>query len=251
MKKLLLIFLMFSMAAFAHAGQVLPNTPYTLLDHPDGNLTNPPLVTYGLRIGDDTWSVEQDGASASMIWDGVGFASMGGTASFNADDTLWNFSYLMFNATASAGGFKSTSGSGVLSNGSTTYFLTGKASGDATARFLPDNHRCGSVDCVGEPMAIIGRGWWDVIKVENELPEVQPLVTLAIEAMKSDEWDLYDRKMVEIYGKCESDGWNKCMKLHGDFLVQAVPVPAALPLLGSALLGFSVFSRRKKADVQS
>ncbi|MEM7304917.1 MAG: hypothetical protein AAF372_05275 [Pseudomonadota bacterium] len=246
-KKLLLSILIFSMAAFAHASQVLPNTEYTLLDHPDGAIANPPAVTYGLRIVNETWSVEQDGAVATMEWNGVNFAQMGGTASNNATDALWNFEYLMFGAVPSADGFIATAGTGILSDGNTAYFLTGKFDGDAVARFLPDGHRCAGEPCANGMDTIVGRGWWDVLKIE--LPDAQPMVKLAVDAMRDGKLDLYDERMADIYGRCEADGWNKCMKkLHGDFLVQAVPVPAAVWLFGSALVGLVGLRRNRQTS---
>jgi hypothetical protein len=254
MKKLLLSLLLFSLAALAHAGTVLPGVTYTVLDHPDAALTSdgPPPISYGIRIFESqTWSFEQDGASVQMQWnDGLGVATMTGQVSNNADDSPWMFNYSMFGATAATGGFISTSATGLLSNGAgITYLLNGVLDGDAVARFLADSYRCGSVDCIGDPMAIVGRGWFDAFAVDtSEDSSWSPMIDLMYTAMYEDDWDTYNAQKVLIIDKCY-EAYSPCtMDLTGDFIVTAVPVPAAVWLFGSALVGLVGLRRKQQTS---
>ena len=228
MKRWAFLLLLSLVVASAHASIVEQDVPYILSDHPDAvltdlDLTNP--ITYGLRLdslggtnAENTFSTEQDGAFVTLLWSGTQ-VTIQGQVSRNSDNSLWDVSYILEGVTATATGFEvlasgGGSGSGMISNetGTKEFELFGKAADDVIFTALGDGHRCGDprsgVECTTDR---IGRGWLKVFKDKD------------------------------YYKKDITHGTN-------DWLVQLtpVPVPAALPLMLSGLLGFAFFSRKNK-----
>lgn len=273
MKKLLsILILFFFVVSFVHAANVVPNVPYKLYDHPDGVLTSM-TVSYGLRLDslggsaeERTFSTQSDFGSY-LYWnesDPAGAIIFGGLTR-NSDSTQWGVVYIM-DATASATGYTSTQGIGLLFGAGGLYGFTGKQgmSGEADGlSFLAqgDGHR------LPDSTSEVGRGWLNVYDLGQFLQqdmaeeEMGMTTTQMLSLISSeDNWESRDRryywkeKLKYLVGICHeyeeecdiTDGYN-------DWLVtmKPVPVPAALPLLGSALLGFSVFARRKKQEIQA
>ena len=194
---------------------IMQNQEYFLLDHPDGALVGS-HGPYGLRIdaiappvgAGPTFSTQLGGASARLVWTG-NTASIIGTLWNNETETLWDVVQQFNDVVAVAGGFTAGSGSLTLTDDMNNIFTF-----DATPAgnvFTADDsgHRCAShMDCG----PLVARGW-----------------------------------VVPKYGDFEKDKYGKIRYGTNDWLVQLtpVPVPAALPLLLSGLLGFSFFSRRR------
>lgn len=218
MKRLgLAIILLFTISA-ANAASVIPNLTYILGDHPDGNLTSLPDVSYGLRLDDPTFSMvgsggdgsngaktfstTQETASVSLFWDNMAdmddsndIVTITGQLSRNSDNSIWDLTYTLTDITAVTDGFAAASASGTLSNGGTNFTLDGEANTSGYVFLaLGDGHRLAN-DTTSE----VARGW-----LLPPGPTEDWLVTLT-----------------------------------------PVPVPAALPLLLSGILGFSFFSRKK------
>ena len=227
MKRWAFLFLISLVASSAHAAIVEQDVPYILSDHPDAALTDLGLanpITYGLRLdslggsaAERTFSTTQDGAFVTLLWSGTQ-VTIEGQVSRNSDNSLWDVSYILEGVTATGTGFEVLAsggggGSGVISNddNSFEFDLFGKAGNDVIFTALGDGHRCddpqSGVECTTDR---IGRGWLKV----------------------------YEQK--DSYKKDITHGYN-------DWLVQLtpVPVPAALPLMLSGLLGFAFFSRKK------
>ena len=254
----------------------MPNVPYKLFDHPYGNLTSdgPPPVNYGLRLdslggtaAERTFSTQSD-IGSYLYWnesDPAG-AIIIGALTRNSDLSQWGVVYIM-DATASATGYTSTQGIGLLIGAGGLYGFTGMQ-GDSGEQdglsFIAqgDGHRL-----PGDNSSEVGRGWLNVYDlgqflngpmVEQEMGMTTTQMLAAVSA--EDNWESGDRrhywkeKLKYLVGICH-EYERKCNITDGanDWLVtmKPVPVPAALPLLGSALLGFSVFSRRKKHEIQA
>ena len=197
---------------------IVQNQQYFLQDHPDGVLVDS-HGPYGLRIdaiappvgAGPTFSTQLGGASAILEWVGT-TASIVGTLWNNTTNQLWTVNQQFTDVVAVAGGFTAGSGSLTLTDEMNNVFTF-----DATPTgnvFIADDsgHRCGShMDCG----PLVARGW-----------------------------------VVPKYGEFEKDKYGKIRYGTNDWLVQLtpVPVPAALPLLLSGLLGFSFFSRRRAAS---
>ena len=206
--------LLFICAVSVSHASVIQNQEYLLLDHPDGALTG--SGPYGLRVDSiapptgsgPTFSVSTNGASVILEWIGSS-ATISGQLWNNTTNQLWGVSQTFSGVTSVAGGFQAGNGELILTDPSNNVFLF-----DATPAgnvFTADDsgHRCnGHVDCG----PLTARGW---IKPKS--------------------------------GYFEKDKYGKIVTGSNDWLVQLtpVPVPAALPLLISGLLGFSFFSRRK------
>lgn len=225
MKRLSSLFLSVFLVAFAVNAQATTLVPglYQLLDHPDAALTDTSLadpISYGLRLdalggtaAERTFSAEQDGAFVTLDWDGS-TAVISGSFSNNATNELWTIIYTLTSTMNTAEGFEVSgatgSGSGSLTNGMTVIDLAGEsiASGIIFSA-LTDGHRCSGEPCIDGEDTAVARGWLEIT----------------------------------IGGVSSAQGSN-------DFLVQLtpVPLPAALPLLMSGILGFSVFSRRKSVS---
>ena len=238
MRRILLL-LSIALVAFAfnaQAASVVPNQLYQLLDHPDGSLTNlPDGVSYGVRVdalggsaANRTFSTEQDGASVTLFWDGAtNIVTITGQVSNNRTNELFDLNYVLQPATTAAGpdgGFEVLSDSlgfsatGTLSNGDITIDLVGSnPNNNNIFRALGDNHRCGTAPCVSD---LVARGWIDVV-LNGEFNDVE-----------------FD------------DAYFSRSQSVNDFLVQLqpVPIPAALPLLFSGMLGFSLFARKKSVS---
>ena len=268
MKKILsIIFLTFFVASFANAANVVPNLLYQLYDHPDGNLG----TNYGLRLD----SINPGGSAASrtfstqstlgsyLFWneENPSGAAIFGQLTRNSDLTEWLVIYVM-DATASATGYTSTVGAGLLWNGGNQlYGLLGKQNGDGLSFIAQgDGHR------LPNNTDEVGRGWLKVFDLGQFLPEpimeeengmsmTQLLAAAVSDDMRDEQnrhsWKERLKKLIFVCKKYEE----KCDITKGtnDWLVtmQPVPVPAALPLLASGLLGFSVFARKKAKAAQS
>lgn len=194
---------------------IVENQQYFLLDHPDGGLVGS-HGPYGLRIdaiappvgAGPTFSTQLGGASAILEWTGT-TASIMGTLWNNTTSTLWTVDQQFTDVVAVSGGFQAGAGTLTLIDEMDNMFVF-----DATPTgnvFVADDsgHRCGShMDCG----PLVARGW-----------------------------------VIPKYGDFEKDYYGKIIPGTNDWLVQLtpVPVPAALPLLISGLLGFTFFSRRK------
>ena len=281
MKKILSILVLFFVAAsMSHAAKVEPGVKYDLWDHPDAYYSNnAPYVNYGARFdslggtpAQNTFSVTENKADMKLIWSkepGVGL--MYGLLSNNDTGNTWATGYLM-NAEHTDKGFVSTKGIGLLYDiaDKNLYLYTGKQNSDGYS-FIgqADNHRCGHRDdCKEKEHNKVGRGWMDLYQLKlhdhddddryEDMTMTQMMAMMVepngLERMMED--DGWERRLKAILGACYDKENQKCMYLGdhtNDWLVQMkpVPVPAALPLLGSALLGFSVFSRRKKQEIQA
>ncbi|MEM8843998.1 MAG: PEP-CTERM sorting domain-containing protein [Pseudomonadota bacterium] len=262
MKKIIsILFISLFVTSVANAAPVVPNTLYQLFDHPDGALgTNYGLrcdaCAYGGTAEERTWSTQSDFGSY-LYWneeDPSGAAIFGGLTR-NSDSSQWGVVYIM-DATASATGYTSTVGAGLLfGGGGQLYGFLGKQNNNGTSFIAQgDGHRLpGDHDEVG-------RGWLDVYDLGQFLPQPmmeeemtmnQLLAAAAADDMRDREtrhrWVARLKKL--IYACHEYERKCDITKGSNDWLVtmNPVPVPAALPLLASGLLGFSVFSRRKNA----
>ena len=273
-KKLIPFLILFFLSTSLHAASVVSDLVYTMFDHPDGALTSP-TIDYGLRVDSLASLSGGDGSNEAATfstqstfgsyhyWDSASSTSfLFGDLTRNSDSSNWQVFYTSFNTTGNMDGYTSATGIGLLTNGSDTYILTGKqnSSGDA---FIAqgDGHRCGSVDCLRAPddsWQEVARGWLYVFS--SPLGDVSEYLlfdevlaallggTYADEAVDylsglADELKYFLRGCKYEY-KCRDITRNT-----NDWLVQLqpVPIPAALPMLLSGLLGFSVFSRRRKA----
>lgn len=160
--------------ASVSAGVIVPGT-YALHDHEDAALHKqfPTEVFYGLRLDQldvtglsaldaaltRTFSVEQDGASVLLTWDGGTTATISGVLSHNIDNVLWDVTYTLSGVTlVGTSGFEATMGSGLMvsqANPADFFNLTGKTDGSGKAsRFLADGHRL-----TGDNMTPVFRGW--------------------------------------------------------------------------------------------
>ena len=225
MKRWGLFILLSFVISSAHSAMVEQGTLYTLSDHPDSVLTSLPDITYGLRLdslggsaAERTFSTTQNGAFVTLLWSG-NTVTIEGEVSRNSDDSLWNVLYTLTGITPVAGSglevlLASGSGSGVISDGMNSFQLAGQANTAGTIfSALGDGHRCEAPTTSGEACTTdaIGRGWLRV-------------------------------------GQDKDDYYKDFTKGSNDWLVQLtpVPIPAALPLFLSGLLGFSFFSRKSK-----
>lgn len=213
----------------AHSAMVEPDIEYVLSDHPDASLTDLMNdITYGLRLDSlggsaaaRTFSTTQDGARVTLLWNGMtDTVVISGQVSRNSDNLLWDIMYTLNDASEVLGsGFEvldnnmsPPEGTGFIERGSDRFDLTGTVDPlpGIIFRALGDAHRCESPTTSGEACSsdLIARGW---LRVKNE------------------------------YGYDITKGLN-------DWLVQLtpVPIPAALPLLLSGLLGFTFFARKAK-----
>lgn len=158
-----------SSAAFA---ATLTPGSYFLLDHPDGQLNT---QDYGLRLDildppsgvGPTFSVQQNGASAILNWDGGSTATITGTMLNNATGNLWSVEHNLTGVSAVGGpngGFSATGGTLTATvaaadqslYGANVYtFFSVPAGGDAFLA-LGDDHRCGKRPDCGP---LIARGW--------------------------------------------------------------------------------------------
>jgi hypothetical protein len=68
------------------------------------------------------------------------------------------------------------------------------------------------------------------------------------ELASTDPWQLIERTISTIGGKVgfSAEGGDNIGPVVDDIAISAVPLPAALPLFGAALLGIGLLSRRKK-----
>ena len=209
------LFILLILSVSAANAAIVENQQYFLLDHPDGNLVAS-QGPYGLRIdalappvgAGPTFSVETNGASAILEWTGT-TASITGTLWNNTTNTLWTVDQQFTGVVAVSGGFKATNGTLTLTDDmNNIYTFDATPTGNV---FIADDsdHRCETDPLCGP---LIARGW--------VLPKS---------------------------GDFEKDKYGNYFTGTNDWLVQLtpVPVPAALPLLLSGLLGFSFFSRRR------
>ncbi len=189
MKRLGLSIILIVSAMTANAATVVPNLTYILGDHPDGNLTSLPDITYGLRLDDGsfslfgsggdgseaarTFSTTQETAFVSLFWDNMGdmddsndIATITGTLSRNSDNSIWNVTYTLTDITAVTDGFIAKSATGTLSNGGDIFALDGEAQTspaivvdgtsytDLVFLALGDGHRLS-----GDTTSEVIRGW--------------------------------------------------------------------------------------------
>lgn len=213
------VFLLFVLSLSASHAAIIQGQEYFLLDHPDSALTNS-QGPYGLRLDSlappvgagPTFSTQLGGASVKLVWDGL-IANIVGTLYNNTTMSLWQVSQTLTNIVAIPGGFKSTAGELVLTDPDNNVFVyTAVPDGSGNVFKADDSgHRCGGHDDCGP---LIARGWL--------LPKV---------------------------GDFEKDYYGKDFHGTNDWLVQLtpVPVPAALPLLISGLLGFSLLARKRRS----
>lgn len=226
------IFMSIALMVFAFNVQAATLAPgqYQLLDHPDSGLTNVGAgITYGLRIdalggsaANRTFSTQQDGARVILDWDGS-VATLSGQVSNNATNELYDLSYILDPTTSVANGFNVVDSIGIEGLGSLTsvnnpldtILLTGAASQGIIFSALADGYRCddprSGEQCINGDETAVARGWLNV--------------------------------------NINGDEFSRD-KYTNDFLVQLtpVPLPAALPLLVTGLLGFSAFSRKKSTS---
>lgn len=228
MKRWGLFILLSFIVSSAHSAMIVQETTYILSDHPDAALTDLMNdITYGLRLdslgGSDaerTFSTTQDGALVKLLWSGS-TVTIEGKVSRNSDNSLWDVLYTLTDVTAATGAFngfeallsEGAMGSGTLSDGSDTFILSGQADDGVLFTALNDGHRCEAPTTSNEACTTdaIGRGWLRV-------------------------------------GQDKDDYYKDFTKGSNDWLVQLtpVPIPAALPLLLSGLLGFTFFARKSK-----
>ena len=264
MKKLIAVLvLLFLASSYAQAGEVKSDLLYYLKDHPGASLTADG-ISYGLRLdslmgsdAENTFSTDSE-LGMTLFWEGAsGTALMLGDVRNNASGEDWATWYGMEHAnpisTVNGDGFAANYGIGVMTNFTQTYVIESKfKSGDdmlgvGDAFFgLGDGFRCEGVECHRESMQEVGRGWLRVTEATDsfwaeEFFEI--ILSFGHESV-----DLVNDKLAEALGIClEQQACTDITNGTNDWLVQMkpVPVPAALPLLASGLLGFSVFSRRK------
>ena len=204
------------MLATSAQAAVESNVLYILGDHLDGQLTDLPEITYGLRLDDfattgsggdgsaaaATFSTTQDSAYVTLLWEDQGtlntdddIATVSGTLTRNSDNSVWEVNYVLSDITAQADGFVAGSGSGYIANGATIYDLSGEMdSNDQVFVALADGHRL-----PGDATSEVARGW--------------------------------------LLPNGSTDDWLVTLT--------AVPIPAALPFLFVGLFGLSLVSRKR------
>ena len=144
----------------ASAGEILPGV-YQLLDHGDGQLG----TDYGLRVDaiGEVFSVELNGASLLLTWDGGTTANISGTLNENSMGgmggigPIWTIDYDLTGVSAVGTlGFTATGGSGVLTDPFLVdTVLSGETNGSGFVfEFLADGFR---ID--GDNDTPVGRGW--------------------------------------------------------------------------------------------
>jgi hypothetical protein len=187
---------------------------YQLLDHPDSALTNLPVVSYGLRLdqlggtaAERTFSATQDGAFVTLDWDGS-TAIISGSFSNNATNELWTILYTLTPTVMTAEGFEVTNASGSGTGTLSNGMTVINLAGKSSSAGVIFSALADGYRCSGEPC------------IDGEDTAVA-------------------RGWLTVDGYASGSN---------DFLVQLtpVPLPAALPLLLSGVLGFSVFSRKKQ-----
>lgn len=218
MKRVSTLFVSVLLLALASSLQASTLTPglYQLLDHPDSALTDLPVVSYGLRLdalggtaAERTFSAEQDGAFVTLDWDGS-TAVISGAFSNNATNELWKIEYTLSPTTSVADGFQVSEMGGSGSGSITNGYDEYFLTGESAGGIIFSALADGH-RLAGDDETPVARGWLGVD--------------------------------TEGYGYYDYSGSN-------DFLVQLtpVPLPAALPLLLTGVIGFSVFSRRKSVS---
>ena len=162
---------------------------YILSDHPNAALfnSNDPCCNqyladvplpgkggpYGLRVDwldvepetqdqGPTFSVSSGGALVNLDWDdaGPGTMTIYGQVRHNTTDVLWDVFYELSGANPVPNGFwfGEGTGSGWLTDGTTTVDLFPKANGAGQAfNFFADCHR---LPCYGSGTTPVGRGWF-------------------------------------------------------------------------------------------
>lgn len=213
------MFLLYLILMGVSHATIIENQEYFLLDHPSSALTSS-HGPYGLRLDSlappvgagPTFSTELGGARVTLEWNGME-ASILGTVYNNTTMKLWEVSQTLTDIVAVTGGFKATGGELVLTDPYDNIFVYSAVPDGSGNVFRADNsgHRCNGHDECGP---LVARGWL--------LPKA---------------------------GDFEKDDYGKVFYGTNDWLVQLtpVPVPAALPLLISGLLGFSLISRKRKS----
>ena len=102
------LFLLFVLTISASHASIVQNQQYLLWDHPNSALTS--SGPYGLRLDSfankgsgsgatdaaKTFSTQENGASAILIWNG-NTASITGTLSRNSNGSIWNVIYNLYN----------------------------------------------------------------------------------------------------------------------------------------------------------
>lgn len=206
-----------SMSA-ANAAMVLPNLTYILGDHPDANLQSLPDVSYGLRID----SIANMGSGGNGSDAAKTFSTTQETASVSLFWDDMNDSDDTNDVVTIMGQVSRNSNDSIWD---VIYTLT-----DITA--VADGFVAGA----GTGTLSDGTDSFDLTGETNN----QNYVFLG----------LGDGHRLSNDGTSEvGRGWLEPNGSTDDWLVTLtpVPVPAALPLLLSGLLGFSVFGRRKSA----
>ena len=203
--------LLYVLTISASHASIVQGQQYLFQDHPGGELAS--SQSYGLRLDTilpngvgPTFSVELNGASVVLEWVGS-TATIVGSVWNNVTNALWNVSQTLTGVTAIAGGFQASGGELIVTDPNMNQILFDAVTpAGRSAVFLADNS---NYACAGQADCgpLVARGW------------VAPRFT---DRVGSNDW------LVQLTP------------------VTPVPVPAALPLLLTGLMGFSFFSRNKR-----
>ncbi len=221
MKRLgLLTTLLLSMSA-ANAASILPNLTYFLNDHPDGNLTDVLNgITYGLRLDDPIFSMAGSGGDGSN-----------GAKTFSTTQETASVSLFWDNM-------------GDMNDANDIVTITGQLSRNSDNSIWDVTYTLTDITSMTDGFAAatasgtLSNGG-DVFTLTGE-QNTSGYVFLAL----GDGHRLDNDTTSEV-----ARGWLLPNGPTEDWLVTLtpVPVPAALPLLLSGVLGISLFSRKRKS----
>ena len=211
-----LVIICFASLSTANAAMVLPNVTYFLNDHPDAALQSLPDISYGLRF--------DDGANTGSGGNGTNAAKTFSTTQETASVSLfWD-------------------NMGDMDDSNDVVTISGTVSRNSDNSIWNVLYTLTGIEAVAEGFrATSGTGTltngMTVFDLTGE--KAGDYVFLAF----GDGYRLDNDTTTEV-----ARGWLKPNGGGEDWLVTLtpVPVPAALPLLISGLLGFSIFSRSRK-----
>lgn len=229
MKKLIsaaLGLIAFASASIVNAASIAPGT-YLLQNHPDGNQAPP---EYGLRLdgltGSGVYTFDFNSGNMTLTWDDLaGTIHISGTAVGNQDGEIWtvDFTYDTGITQVANGGADDIV---VDSTGHHVNFgtLSSSTHGNFDLRAHGKNNGAGNTFIFGDEGGAGHRGFAGLSG-----------------------WGWLDYRTSEsIDSMTPAGAWiGSDTSLTSDWLFTAVPVPAAVWLFGSGLIGLVGFARRK------